>query len=146
MNETNKTVDRRTLKRIEIRDDAFVIIQPFSNRILACIENISAGGLAFCYFSNNKWSIQSMDIMLIREEFFLEKISIKTVSDFEVQDSSVNLHSKMRKQCVKFLNPSSCQQERLNELIRLYHAPVYKGPERRSPLERRRGMDRRRQT
>ena len=146
MSEEKKNVEMRSHKRIQIRDDAFAIVKPHSERLLVNIENLSAGGLAFRYISDFKWLVDSLDIMLINDDFYLEKLFVKAVSDFELNDTSLTKHIKMRKQCLEFVTLSSFQQERLSEFIRLYEAPAYTGPERRSNLERRCGMDRRRDT
>ncbi len=146
MSEEKKSVEMRSHKRIQIRDDAFAIVKPHSDRLLVNIENLSEGGLAFRYISDSEWSVDSLDIMLINDDFYLEKIDVKAVSDFELTDTSLARHMKMRMQCLEFIAPSSFQQERLKEFIRLYKAPAYTGPERRSNVERRRGADRRRDT
>jgi len=146
MSEEKKTVEMRSHKRIMIRDDAFAIVKPHSDRLLVNIENLSAGGLAFRYISDSEWSVDSLDIMLINDDFYLEKLKVKAVSDFELTDTSLTRHIKMRMQGLEFLAPTSFQQERLKEFIRLYEAPAYTGPERRLDVERRCGIDRRRAT
>lgn len=146
MSEEKRNVEMRSHKRIQIRDDAFAIVKPQSDRLLVNIENLSAGGLAFRYISDSKWSVDSLDIMLVNDDFYLEKLAVKAVSDFELNDTSFTRHIKMRKQCLAFVKPSSFQQKRLDEFIRLYEAPAYTGPERRLNVERRCGVDRRRDT
>jgi len=141
-----KRVERRSQKRIQIRDDAFAIVKPQSDRLLVNIENLSEGGMAFRYISDTTWSVDALDIMLINDDFFLEKLNVKAVDDFELTDSSLTRHVKMRMQCLEFVSLSSFQRERLKEFIRLYEAPTYSGPERRSNIERRTGIDRRRDT
>jgi hypothetical protein len=139
-------IEKRSHKRIQIRNDAFAIIKPRSDRLLVSIENLSEGGVAFRYISDSTWSVDTLDIMLIDDNFFLEKLDVKAVSDFELTDTSLVRNIKMRMQCLKFVSLSSFQQERLKEFIRLYEAPAYSGPERRSNIERRSGIDRRRDT
>jgi len=139
-------VEKRSHKRIQIRDDAFAIVKPHSDRLLVNIENLSEGGVAFRYISDSTWSVDTLDIMLIKDDFFLEKLDVKAVSDFELTDTSLARHLKMRMQCLEFISLSSSQRERLKEFIRLYEAPSYSGPERRSNVERRSGIDRRRDT
>jgi len=146
MSEEKKSVEMRSHKRIQIRDDAFAIVKPHSDRLLVNIENLSAGGLAFRYISDSKWSVDLLDIMLINDDFYLEKLKVKAVSDFELTDTVLARHIKMRMQCLEFLALTSFQQERLKDFLRLYEAPAYTGPERRSNVERRCGIDRRRDT
>lgn len=125
-NNTVKGVEKRAHKRFQVNNDAFALIRPaaaeqirVSDRSMAeiaCsvyrskpvrfgrIDNISMGGLSFCYISGKERSNQSlvMDILVAESGFYLENLTFKNICDFEMDDEFLINSFKMRLNRVQF--------------------------------------------
>ena len=86
---TKRTVERRKHKRYQVPAGSFVALGPH-NTILGQIIDISMGGLAFRYMDSKKPTDGShIDIFLIERDFCLGKVPIKSVSDYEIDNTVV---------------------------------------------------------
>lgn len=117
---------RRSL-RFWIEEYAYVVLRPLSNK-MGQIVDISRGGLSF-YYPETGYSPETgeeradayiMDIVLVGDNFYLDKVPFKTISerdvDIELPDTSLTI-----KQCgVKFDGLTLEQMDRLDYLILKY--------------------------
>jgi len=125
-NDTVKGVEKRAHKRFQVDNDAFALIRPaaaeqirVSNRSMAeiaCsvyrskpirfgrIDNVSMGGLSFRYITGEERSNQSLvlDILVAESGFYLENLTFKNISDFEMGDEFEINSFKMRLNRVQF--------------------------------------------
>jgi len=125
-NDTVKGVEKRAHKRFQVDNDAFALIRSdaaeqirVSNRSMAeiaCsvyrskpvrfgrIDNISMGGLSFRYITGEERSNQSLmlDILVAESGLYLENLTFKNISDFEMDDEFVINSFKMRLNRVQF--------------------------------------------
>jgi len=79
--------ERRKHKRFKAREGAFALIGS-DNTNWGQIKDISKGGLAFQYITRGKQLNGSaeMDIFLADDSFYLKKVPVRTVADFEVNN------------------------------------------------------------
>jgi len=121
-----KGVEKRANERFQVNKDAFALIRPAaaeqirvtdrSMAEIACavyrskavrfgrIDNISMGGLSFRYVSGEEQSEQSLvlDILVADSGFYLENLTFKNISDFEMDDDFAINSFKMRLNRVQF--------------------------------------------
>ncbi len=139
---TAARIERRKHKRFQIKEVAFVLIRFGSAepiRILnrgmgeiACavfkskpiklgrIDNISKGGLVFCYIDRNSQSGEPLmlDILLAKCGFYLGNMAFKTIADIEIAEDFPIDTLKMRQLRLQFRELTSNQKFRLKYLIR----------------------------
>ena len=113
--------DKRGDNRFRIQEYAYAVLRPSSKKV-GQIVDISRGGLSFRYPDTGEEHIESfeLDIFLVGDDFYLDKIPFRTVSerdmDIELPDQSLTM-----KQCgVKFDALTIEQIERLDLLIQKY--------------------------
>ena len=113
--------DKRENSRFWIQEYAYAVLRPSSKKV-GQIVDISRGGLSFRYPDTGEEQIESfeLDIFLVGDDFYLDKIPFKTVSErdmeIELPDQSLTM-----KQCgVKFDELTLEQIERLDLLIQKY--------------------------
>ncbi|MBW1898284.1 MAG: hypothetical protein JRI61_04405 [Deltaproteobacteria bacterium] len=168
MNQKMAFSHRRKWKRFTVKGGAVVILEKprimgllgQSNIEFGPIVNISMGGLASQYIENKR-RMSSTDKLSIRmpdKSIIVDKVSYKTIADFEVAEMPDG--KKIRNRCVKFFNMSSYQTFRLDDFIksfsisfmmdrrsgeerRKYVDPRYEDPEWNVLKERRSGLERR---
>lgn len=143
-NNTVKGVEKRVHKRFQVNNDAFALIRPaaaeqirVSDRSMAeiaCsvyrskpvrfgrIDNISMGGLSFCYISGEERSNQSLvlDILVAESGFYLENLTFKNISDFEMDDEFVINSFKMRLNRVQFEGLEPAAMMKLKHFVENY--------------------------
>ena len=90
--------EKRNFKRFKAQKGAFAALRPDYN-ILGQIKDISKGGLAFFYNASggNTTGSFEVDLFFIENDFYLNKLPVKTVFDFKVEDK-VSLSSLPIKQ------------------------------------------------
>ena len=78
--------ERRKHKRFDVKKGAFAVSPPNYEK-LGRIKNISRGGLAFQYKGNPETTRDSceLEIFSIVDDFYLRKLPVKTILDFEVR-------------------------------------------------------------
>ena len=141
---TVKGVEKRTHKRFQVNKDVFVLIRPAAAEQLrvadrsmaeiACavyrskpvrfgrIDNISMGGLSFRYITGEERSNPSLvlDILVAESGFYLENLTFKNISDFEMDDDFANNSFKMRLNRVQFEKLEPAEMMKLKHFVENY--------------------------
>jgi hypothetical protein len=85
---TKKIGERRQHKRFQGEDGALAVLRPPwpHSTILGQIIDISMGGLAFRCIVGEGWSYGSCELSIAFADhgFYLSRVPVKTVSDFEI--------------------------------------------------------------
>jgi len=139
-----KGVEKRAHKRFQVNNEAFALVRPaaaeqirVSDRSMAeiaCavyrskpirfgrIDNISMGGLSFRYISGGERSEQSLVLELLVAEsgFYLENLTFKNISDFEMDDGFVINSFKMRLNRVQFEGLEPAAMMKLKHFVENY--------------------------
>lgn len=108
-------LEQRKHNRVRVTDGLFVV--PASNPTRLCqIIDLSLGGLAFYYFNSEDWKkkFSKADILFPDDGFCLNKIPIKNVSDFMLENESF---SDIKRCGIKFGRLNSSQLYWLKYLI-----------------------------
>jgi hypothetical protein len=128
MTDGAELVGRRKHTRYEVPIGSFVTLGP-NDTILGQIIDISMGGLAFRYIDSKKPTDGShLDIFLTERDFCLGKIPIKTISDYEIDNTVVckivdGVHSSckaMKRGSVQFGELTHHQEFQLEHFIQNY--------------------------
>ena len=102
MTMNKKLVERRKHKRFKVSKDAFVAHRPDYLKI-GQVKDISMGGLAFTYIADEKPPNESfeLDMFLASQDFYMQKVPFRTISDFEGQGITFS-SIKIRRSGVQF--------------------------------------------
>ena len=121
-------IDLRKHKRFKVKDGAFVdfnkprFFKLGKPRLIkfGAIINISEGGLAVQYIDERMWSnsFKEFSISVLYEDFRVEKIPFKTISDFKI--AVLNYSMKIRKRCIQFGKLTLAQKLKLDHFIQNY--------------------------
>jgi hypothetical protein len=114
-------LEKRRFRRFQVPKNAFALLNGPDGR-LGRITDISKDGLAFRYVGKGeppKRSFQ-MDILLANNGFRLEKVSFRTVSDFEVSKPGLANFLIMRRRGVQFDGLDQNYVSRLEYFIKNY--------------------------
>ena len=139
-----KGVEKRAHKRFQVNKDAFALIRPAAAEQLrvadrsmaeiACavyrskpvrfgrIDNISMGGLSFRYITGEERSNPSLvlDILVADSGFYLENLTFKNISDFEMDDGFAINSFKMRLNRVQFEGLEPAAMIKLKHFVENY--------------------------
>ena len=120
MIEAQKLVERRKYKRMQVRDDAFVLLGPNSTK-LGRIIDIGIGGLAFSHMARERPSSElfELDIFIIDSDFYLERVLFETISDFKTHENPFSSIT-MRRSGVRFGELGHNQVSQLEHFIQNY--------------------------
>ncbi len=123
-NRTNSNAgptEKRRFRRFQAPQNAFTLLRGPEGK-LGQIIDISKGGLAFRYVDNGKQPKRSfqLDIFLANNGFRLEKVSYRTVSDFEVSKQGLANSAIMRRCGVQFDELNQDHVSRLEYFIENY--------------------------
>ena len=145
---TGSSVEQRTHERFQVHRDAFALIRPVADEQLqiedksmaqiACavyrskpvrfgrIDNISMGGLLFRYIGGGEGSGQPLvlDILVAESGFYLENLTFKNISDFEIDDDFATNSFKMRLNRVQFEGLEPAAMRKLRHFIKNISAPM----------------------
>lgn len=121
MKNTERSVEKRGLNRLQANVGVYAIIN-YKPTIFSQIINISKNGMAVRYSSNGPQLSNSskLDIFIIDNNFYIEKIQIKIISDFEIGNKSPFNSQKKRQRCYQFGEMKSSQLFQLDYLLRNY--------------------------
>ncbi|MDH4206185.1 MAG: hypothetical protein OEV45_11730 [Desulfobacteraceae bacterium] len=121
MKNTERPVEKRSHNRLQVKDGVYAIIN-YKPTIFGQIINISKDGMAVCYSSNGQQlSVPSeLDVFIMDSNFYIEKIQIKIISDFEIGDKSPFSSQKNRRRCFQFGEMKSSQHFQLDYLLQNY--------------------------
>jgi hypothetical protein len=121
MKNTESIVEKRSHNRLQAKDGVYAIIK-YKPTIFGQIINISKDGMAVRYSSNGQQLSESseLDIFIINSNFYIEKIQIKFISDFEIADKFPFSSQKNRQRCFQFGEMKSSQLFQLDYLLQNY--------------------------
>ncbi len=121
MKNTERPVEKRSYNRLQAKDGMYAIIN-YKPTIFGQIINISKDGMAVRYSCNGpRLSVPSkLDVFIIDSNFYIEKIQIKIISDFEIGDKSPFSSQKNRQRCFQFGEMKSSQLFQLDYLLQNY--------------------------
>ncbi|UCH23331.1 MAG: PilZ domain-containing protein [Deltaproteobacteria bacterium] len=114
----NGTGEKRRHERLSARDGIIVALMPHSN-ILGPMIDISIGGLSFQYIENAEPTVRSSELIILiaNQNFFLDRVSFKIVSDIEIEKNISFSSIHMRRRGVEFVNLSFHQATLIQHLI-----------------------------
>ena len=121
MKNTERPVEKRRHNRLQVKEGIYAIIN-YKPTIFGQIINISKDGMAVRYSSTGqRLNVPSeLDVFIMDSNFYIEKIQIKIISDFETGDKSPFCSQKNRQRCCQFGQMKSCQHFQLNYLLQNY--------------------------
>ena len=103
MKNTKKRIEQKNQKQFQVKDGAYAVIRykPFE---MGKIMNISRNGLTVSYLSNGQQlnETSELDIFIIDSNYYIEKIRVNTISDFELTDKDGFSSNKIRQRCFQF--------------------------------------------
>ena len=112
--------ERRKFKRFMVDDHVFVLLGPDFTEFGQIID-ISRDGLSFRYIGSVKPENDAfeIDIMIGEKGFYLEKLSLISVSDC-ADRTGFSLRPLLRRRCVQFGDLMPAQIERLEYFIQKF--------------------------
>jgi hypothetical protein len=118
---TKRPFEKRSHNRLRVEDGLYAIIN-YKPAIFGQIVNISKNGMAVHYSSNGQQPNVSseLDIFIMDSNFYIEKIQINIISDFEIDDKSPFGFQKNRQRCFQFREMKSSQHFQLDYLLQNY--------------------------
>ena len=121
MKNAERPVEKRRHHRLQTIDGIYAIIN-YKPTIFGQIINISKDGMAVRYSSNGQQlnMPSESDVFIIDSNFYIEKIQIKIVSDFEIGDKLPFSSQKNRQRCFQFGKMKSSQHFQLDYLLQNY--------------------------
>lgn len=113
MSVTKPIVEQRKHKRYKVAKRAFAVLGPDAVKLCHLID-IGKGGLSYRYFvdaNDMEEAVTELDI-LGGEDFYLEKVPVRVVSDKLLEDDSPFSSIAMRRRGVQFgmLTPRQIEQ------------------------------------
>ena len=98
MRNKEELIERRKHTRFKVKGGAFAVSTPDCKN-LGQIKDISKGGLAFQFIENGEQTKGSIEIEIFSTvgDFYLKKLPVRTVLDFEV-DNTVSSNSMVMRQ------------------------------------------------
>ena len=114
-------VDQRKHMRFRVQEGAFAVLMNHVTRV-GPIEDISRGGLAFTYISEDKLPQGSfmVDLLFGGEDFYLKDIPSKIITDFETTDGHSFSSIPLRQCSVQFGEMNPLQISQLESFTRNY--------------------------
>ncbi len=118
MKNTEGLVENRSHNRFQAKDGVYAIIN-YKPVIFGKIINLSKDGMAVRYSSNGQQSNVSseLDVFIMDSNFYIEKIQIKIVSDFEIGGKSLFSSQTNRQRCFQFGEMKPSQHFQLDYLL-----------------------------
>ncbi len=132
MPNTKKMTEQRKHKRFHVKDRTYAMLK-YKPAMMGQITNMSKDGLAIRYTGMEQQLSDSnvLDIFMTDSSFYIEKLQVKTVSDYEITDKHSSGSNKARQRGVQFeeLNPV--------QIFQLYYLLQNHTADRRSVKDRR---------
>lgn len=121
MNSMNEAVERREHKRYQVHNGTYVALGPPYGKVGPMID-ISLGGLSFEYADRREQTDEShINIFLTEANFYLEKVPIKTILDFEVANTLAPSAAATRRCGLQFEDLTPDQASKIDFFIQNYH-------------------------
>jgi hypothetical protein len=113
-------MERRTHPRRRVKEGAFAVLP--ADFKLGQIEDISRGGLAFCYvpIEELKDDTVELEIYFVADKFNLKRIPFETVSDYPIDENLPFNYVERRRRHLKFGDLDAVQQMQLEYFIKNY--------------------------
>jgi hypothetical protein len=113
--------ERRKYKRFKAAPGTYAVLGAEASK-LGQIKDISMGGLAFRYLANEARAdnADKLGIVIRRNSFYVNNISIRTVSDFELARENAFSTVIVRQQGVQFSELTPEQRSQLEYILK-YH-------------------------
>ena len=103
MKNTKSRIEQKNQNQFQVKDGVYAVLsyKPFE---IGKIMNISKDGLTVRYFSNGEQlnETSELDIFIIDSNYYIEKIRVNTISDFELTDKDGFSSNKIRQRCFQF--------------------------------------------
>jgi hypothetical protein len=114
-------IERRKHKRFKVREGAFAVLRSDYNK-LGQIKDISEGGLAFQFLEDGKQTKDSLEVEIFStlDDFYMKKLPVRTVLDFELDNPVVSNSTPMRQLSMKFGKLNHPQKLLLGFFIQKY--------------------------
>ena len=121
MKNTKRPIEKRSRNRLQVKNGLYAIIN-YKPAIFGQIINISKDGMAVRYSTNGQQpSVSSeLDIFIMDSNFYIEKIQVNIISDFEIGNKSHLGSQKNRQRCFQFKEMKSSQYFQLDYLLQNY--------------------------
>ena len=113
--------ERRKHKRFDVKRGAFAVSPPSFDK-LGQITNISKGGLAFQYSANDEQvkSTSEVEIFATSDDFFLRKLPVKIVLDYEIEAQVPFASAPTRQVSLQFKKLIHYQKILLDHFLKKY--------------------------
>jgi hypothetical protein len=114
-------IERRKHKRFKVKGGAFAVATPDYNK-LGQIKDISEGGLAFQFIEDGEQTKGSLEVEIFStvDDFYIKKIPVRTVLDFELDNTVSSNPTPMRQLSMKFGKLNHPQKLLLSFFIQKY--------------------------
>jgi len=111
-------VEQRKHKRYLVKDRAFAVLGPDALKLCHMID-ISKGGLSFRYFIDSEELAEELfDLgILYGDDFYVEKIPARVVSDNVIENNSYFSSIIMKRRGIQFGDLTRRQEEQLEYFI-----------------------------
>lgn len=132
MTTTKKMIEQRKHRRFQVKDGTYAVLK-YKPAVMGEIMNMSKDGLAVQYSNTEQQLSESFEVDIFRTDnsFYIEKLHVKTISDFQIEEAFALGAKNIRQRGVKFegLNPI--------QLFQLYYFLQNYTTDRRSAKDRR---------
>ena len=114
-------IERRKHKRFKVKEGAFAVASTDYNK-LGQIKDISEGGFAFQFIEDGKQTTGSLEVEIFStvDDFYIKKIPVRTVLDFELDNTISSNSTPMRQLSMKFGKLKHPQKLLLSFFIQKY--------------------------
>ncbi len=111
--------DRRRHPRFRTAGDVYAVLRNHPERV-GPVFDISRGGLSFRYIEegSTRDGADFIDLFATRERVMVEKVPVRTISDFPVDQDVPYSTVSVRQRGVQFLTVKPAQQRMLDTLLR----------------------------
>lgn len=108
-------IERREHKRYRVKEGAFIVNCGKSG----LITDISEGGLTFRYVDRKAWTGNPCELNIVfdADDFYLDKIPCKTVSDFVTSSALPDKAKVIKQQSIRFGELTPNQKSMLDYFI-----------------------------
>ena len=116
------SLERRKDNRYEVQEEIFAAVP--SNYLIGQVKNISRGGLAFAYIDLKDQIVNRpvMDIFSKDNYFYLKEITLKVVSEMDIENRVPCSSVSMKQICGEFAELTEYQKSRLDIFLQNLNA------------------------
>ncbi len=106
-------------RRFKVKENVFAVTKPHA-ALRGQILDISKNGLAFSYIdSTGDWSRASdeVDIFLLGTGLYMDKVRVKTISDFTIEAKNPYSKVRMRRRSIQFDGLTQKQTAQIEQFL-----------------------------